>query len=271
MAPVVRGRKGNYETLMSDLAGQGYARAMVDGEAVDLAGDLPELERYEMHDIKVVVDRLVRRDGIERRLTDSMETALGLAEGVAEIEIVPAKGDTETEPSILTFSQHLSRPSDGKSFEELAPRNFSFNSPYGACSACDGLGTTYEVDPELVVPNPGLSINDGAIHPWSGNRSRYFGRLVEAVCDEYGIPADLPWSELSLEAAAVSCSRVGRRRRSPFSTRTGTAGSAPTTPPSRVLSPICGGATPSPSPTASASRSRATCARSTALRVVALG
>ena len=196
MAPVVRGRKGTYETLMSDLAGQGFARAMVDGEPVDLGGDLPELERYEMHDIKVVVDRLVRRDGIERRLTDSMETALGLAEGVAEIEIVPGKGDTETEARILTFSQHLSRPSDGKSFEELAPRNFSFNSPYGACTACDGLGTTYEVDAELVVPNPELSINEGAIHPWSGNRSRYFGRLVEAVCLEHDIPADAPWAEL---------------------------------------------------------------------------
>ncbi len=196
LAPVVRGRKGTYETLMTDLAGQGFARAIVDGELVELDGDLPELVRYEMHDIRVVVDRLVRRDGIDRRLTDSMETALRLAEGVAEIEIVPPKGD-DSEVELLTFSQHLSRPSDGKSFEELAPRNFSFNSPYGACSACDGLGTTYEVDPELLVPNPDLSIGDGAIHPWAGNRSRYFGRLVESVCEEYGIPVDEPWSSLS--------------------------------------------------------------------------
>lgn len=197
LAPVVRGRKGNYETLMTNLAEQGFARAVVDGELIELGGDLPELERYETHDIAVVVDRLVRRDGIERRLTDSMETALGLAEGLAQIQVMPPKdAPADAEPDILVFSQHLSRPSDGKSFEELAPRNFSFNSPYGACTSCDGLGTTYEVDPELVVPNPGLSVGDGAIHPWSGTRSRYFGRLVEAVCAEYKIPMDVEWSKL---------------------------------------------------------------------------
>ena len=196
LAPVVRGRKGTYETLLGDLAGEGFVRAIVDGELIELGGDLPELARYETHDIKVVVDRLVRRDGIDRRLTDSMETALRLAEGVAEIEIVPPKG-SDAEPQTLVFSQHLSRPSDGKSFEELAPRNFSFNSPYGACDACDGLGTTFEVDPQLVVPNDDLSLEQGAIHPWAGGRSRYFGRLVEAVCEEYAIPYDEPWHELS--------------------------------------------------------------------------
>ena len=196
LAPIVRGRKGTYETLLGEMADKGFSRAVVDGETVELGGDLPELGRYDKHDIKIVIDRLVRRDGIERRLTDSMETALGLADGVAEIEIVPGKDDAETEAKILTFSQHLSRPSDGKSFEELAPRSFSFNSPYGACSACDGLGTTFEVDPELVVPNPGLSIADGAIQPWAGGRSRYFGRLVEAVCEEFKIPLDKPWEKL---------------------------------------------------------------------------
>jgi len=196
LAPVVRGRKGTYETLLADLASEGFVRAIVDGELIELGGELPDLARYEMHDIRVVVDRLVRRDGIERRLTDSMETALRLAEGVAEIEIVPPKG-SDSEPQTLVFSQHLSRPSDGKSFEELAPRNFSFNSPYGACEACDGLGTTYEVDPQLVVPNGELTVGQGAIHPWAGGRSRYFGRLVEAVCEEYGIPYDEPWDSLS--------------------------------------------------------------------------
>ncbi len=197
LAPVVRGRKGNYETLMGDLASQGFARAVVDGELVELGGDLPDLERYETHDIQVVVDRLVRRDGIERRLTDSMETALRLADGMAQIQVIPAKdASADTEPQLLVFSQHLSRPSDGKSFEELAPRNFSFNSPYGACGSCDGLGTTYEVDAQLVVPNPGLTVSEGAIHPWSGNRSRYFGRLVEAVCAEHKIPMDKAWSSL---------------------------------------------------------------------------
>ncbi len=196
LAPIVRGRKGTYETLLGEMADKGFSRAVVDGETVELGGELPELGRYDKHDIKIVIDRLVRRDGIERRLTDSMETALGLADGVAEIEIVPGRDDPDTESKILTFSQHLSRPSDGKSFEELAPRSFSFNSPYGACSACDGLGTTFEVDPDLVVPNPALSIGDGAIQPWAGGRSRYFGRLVEAVCEEFKIPLDKPWEKL---------------------------------------------------------------------------
>ena len=195
LAPVVRGRKGTYETLLTDLASEGFVRAIVDGEQIELGGELPELARYETHDIRIVVDRLVRRDGINRRLTDSMETALRLADGVAEIEIVPAKG-AEEEPQTLVFSQHLARPSDGKSFEELAPRNFSFNSPYGACEACDGLGTTFEVDARLVVPNGDLTIAQGAIHPWAGGRSRYFGRLVEAVCEEYSIPIDEPWDSL---------------------------------------------------------------------------
>ena len=131
------------------------------------------------------------RDGIERRLTDSMETALQLAEGVAQIEIVPAKdAAADAEVELLTFSEKLSRPSDGKSFEELAPRNFSFNSPYGACTACDGLGTIFEVDPELVVPDPELSVGAGALAPWASGHAKYFHRLLESVCDEYDIDAD---------------------------------------------------------------------------------
>ncbi len=196
LAPVVRGRKGTYDTLLRDLATEGFARALVDGELIELDGELPELARYETHDIQVIVDRLVRREGIERRLTDSMETALRLADGMAEIEIVPPKG-SDAEPHTLIFSQHLSRPSDGKSFSELAPRNFSFNSPYGACEACDGLGTTFEVDPRLVVPNGDLTVAQGALHPWAGGRSRYFGRLVEAVCAEFAIPDDVPWDDLA--------------------------------------------------------------------------
>ena len=200
LAPVVRGRKGTYETLLTDLAGQGFARAIVDGEPIELdqLDDVElELERYETHTIQVVVDRLVLRDGIDRRLTESMETALQLAEGIAEIQIMPPKdaGD-DVEPETVVFSQHLSRPSDGKSFEELAPRNFSFNSPYGACTHCDGLGTRFEVDENLVVPDPEQTIAGGAITPWAGGRSRYFSRLVEAVCDEKGIDPDKPWEKL---------------------------------------------------------------------------
>lgn len=193
LSPVVRGRKGTYETLLADLAMQGFARAIVDGEPVELGDEIDvDLERYEVHTIQVVVDRLVMRPGIDRRLTDSIETALGLAGGIAEIQLVPREGDPET----IVFSQHLSRPSDGKSFEELEPRNFSFNSPYGACQHCDGLGTVFEVDQQLVVPDPDATIADGAIRPWAGGRSRYFGRLVEAVCEEYEIPGDIAWRKL---------------------------------------------------------------------------
>src|SRR4029079_7200107 len=125
----------------------------------------------------------------ERRLTDSLETALRLAEGVAEVQIVPGQdaGAGEGDAEVLTFSQHLACPICGTSYEELAPRNFSFNSPYGACEHCDGLGTRYEVDPELVVADPDLSLNEGAIAPWSTARSQYFSRLIEAVAEEHEI------------------------------------------------------------------------------------
>ena len=194
LAPVVRGRKGDYHTLLADLSTQGYARARIDGELYDLPVKDLELARYENHSIEVVIDRLVKRDGIERRLTDSLETALRLAEGVAEVELVPADG---SEPERLTFSQHLACPVDGKSYDELAPRNFSFNSPYGACERCDGLGTQFEVDPELVVPDPDLTLAEGAIAPWSSGHLQYHQRLLEAVCEEKGIPMDVPWSKLT--------------------------------------------------------------------------
>ena len=193
LAPVVRGRKGEYQSLLEELAGQGFSRARIDGEVHELT-DLPKLARYEQHTIEVVVDRLVKREGIERRLTDSLETALRLAEGIAEVQIVPSEG--EAEPEVLTFSQHLACPVDGRSFDEPAPRNFSFNSPYGACPTCDGLGTRFEVDPELVVPDADLSIADGAVSPWAGARGEYFGRVLEAVCAGYGISQAMPWRQL---------------------------------------------------------------------------
>src|SRR5256884_685861 len=183
LAPIVRGRKGTYETLLTDLATQGFARARVDGDVVELT-DKTDLARYEQHTIEVIVDRLVRRPGIERRLTDSLETALKLAEGVAEVEIVPREGEPGpdgVDGETLTFSQHLACAHCGLSFDELAPRNFSFNSPYGACERCDGLGTRFEVDPELVVSDDELSIEGGAIAPWAGFRGEYFGRVLSAV------------------------------------------------------------------------------------------
>jgi excinuclease ABC subunit A len=201
LAPVVRGRKGNYETLLADLAAQGYARARIDGELHDLPATDVELARYEVHHIEVVVDRLVRREGIERRLTDSLEAALALAEGVAEIELVPREGEGDGER--LTFSQHLACPVDGVSYEELAPRNFSFNSPYGACPRCDGLGTQYEVDVELVVPDPDQTLAGGAIAPWSGGHLQYHQRLLEAICAEKAIPMDVPWAKLTAKQQKV--------------------------------------------------------------------
>jgi len=197
LAPVVRGRKGEYHSLLGDLASQGYVRARVDGEMVDLseAEILPEerLDRYVNHDIEVVVDRLVLRPGIEQRLTESVEAALALAEGHVWVEIV-SKGK---ESELLTYSQHLFSPQTGRSFEELAPRNFSFNSPYGACGTCDGLGTRFEVDPELIVPNADLSIEEGAIAPFATGASRWYGRLLKATGDEFDIPIDKPWSKLT--------------------------------------------------------------------------
>ena len=203
LSPVVRGRKGDYDTLLDDLAGQGYVRARVDGEVVDIAEFLKRderLARYEQHKIEVIIDRLVRRDGIERRLTDSLETALKLADGVAEVELVQADGsDSET----LTFSQHLACPKCGTSYDEPAPRNFSFNSPYGACEACDGLGTTFEVDPELVIPDPDQSINGGAIAPWRTSNTQYFTRMLEAVAEVYELDLDAPYRTLTAKQQKI--------------------------------------------------------------------
>ncbi|MEY2397047.1 MAG: excinuclease subunit, partial [Actinomycetota bacterium] len=195
LAPIVRGRKGEYEGLLDDLARQGFTRAQVDGTVIDLSerADV-KLARYENHTIEVVVDRLIVRDNIKRRLTDSLETALRLAEGVIEIQIMSKSGEPEGET--LTFSQHLACPQCGMSFEELAPRNFSFNSPYGACPTCSGLGTKFEVDPDLVVPNPELSLSEGAINPWKGQSGEYFQRLLEAVAENYGFGFDTPWEKL---------------------------------------------------------------------------
>ena len=193
LAPVVRSRKGEYHTLLADLAAQGYPRVRVDGEVIEFGGEEVRLDRYNQHDIEVVVDRLVMKDGVEQRLTESVEMALGLADGHVWVEEVPRDG----EPVRHTYSQHLYSPSTGRSFEELAPRNFSFNSPYGACPACDGLGTRFEVDPELVVPDPELSIAEGALAPWAGATSKYFVRLLEAVTKEFDIPIDEPWASLT--------------------------------------------------------------------------
>ena len=187
LAPVVRGRKGEYETLLKDLASQGFARAKVDGDVRELTEDI-RLDRYFQHTIDVVVDRLVKKAGVNQRLTESLETALRLADGVAEIEVV--EGPT------LTFSQHLACPKCGLSFGELQPRNFSFNSPYGACPECSGIGTRYQVDPDLVIPDPDRSLRDGAISPWSSNTADYHKRLLEGLAEKLGFSMEAPFAKL---------------------------------------------------------------------------
>ncbi len=191
LAPVVRGRKGEYDSLVADLVKEGFSRARIDGEVRDLTEDL-DLARYEQHTIEVVVDRLVRSEGMERRLADSMETALQLGDGTAIVDIVDG-------PS-LSFSQAFSCPECGLSFDELQPRNFSFNSPYGACQDCSGIGTKYQVDTDLIVPQPDLSLAEGAIAPWRGrHRMTYYQRLISSVAKVHGIDTDAPWSSLDDE------------------------------------------------------------------------
>ncbi|WP_040493064.1 excinuclease ABC subunit UvrA [Ilumatobacter nonamiensis] len=202
LAPVVRGRKGEYDTLLEDLSGQGYVRAVIDGEVVDIDEFLKRDERlakYENHKIAIIVDRLVLKEGIERRLTDSLEGALNLADGVAEIEIVNRDSDNET----ITFSQHLACPVCDNSYDEPAPRNFSFNSPYGACAVCDGLGTTFEVDPELVIPDGEVALSDGAIAPWRSANTQYFTRMLESVANTNDIDLDTPWDDLTAKQRKI--------------------------------------------------------------------
>jgi len=198
LAPVVRGRKGEYEKLLQDLARKGYPRARIDGEVRDLAEPI-RLPRNYKHTIEVVVDRLVAKPDIRRRVADSIEQALELAEGIASVAVVTHEGHEE----VQTFSQKLACTYCGLSFDELAPRNFSFNSPYGACPTCDGLGTRLEVDPELVVPEPDLSINEGAIAPWASSSLEYWYRVLQAVGDAHGFDLDTPWKKLPKKARDI--------------------------------------------------------------------
>lgn len=215
LAPVVRGRKGQYDSLIKDLISQGFTRSYVDGEIFELSEIDPlSLARYEQHTIKVIVDRLVLKPSIKRRLTDSLETALTLANGIVEIDLV---GDNETvdqtdDDSILTFSEHLACNHCGTSFDELAPRNFSFNSPYGACTHCDGLGTSFEVDPELVIPDPDLALGNGAVAPWGGFKGEYYTKVMRSVADLHGINLDTPWKKLSKKHQKIILGGMGKEK-----------------------------------------------------------
>ena len=205
LAPVVKGRKGEFEKLLADLGRQGFVRARIDGEVRDLQGAEPiRLPKTYKHTIEVVVDRLVAKPDGRRRLADSIEQALRLADGEVAIAVESGgKEGKEQQEEVSVYSQHLACTTCGRSFDEPAPRNFSFNSPYGACPTCDGLGTRLEVDPELVVPDRDRSIADGAIAPWAGSRLEYWDRVLEAVADAHGFSVEVPWRSLPKDARDV--------------------------------------------------------------------
>ncbi len=194
LAPVIRERKGEYVDLFADLQTKGFSRARVDGVVHSLT-DVPKLKKQEKHTIEVVVDRLTVKASSKRRLTDSVETALQLGNGLVTLDFLDlAEDDPHRE---RTFSEHLACLYDDLSFEELEPRSFSFNSPFGACVECHGLGTRKEVDPELVVPDAEKTLGAGAIQPWSsGHNIEYFGRLVSALGDALGFTLDSRWRDL---------------------------------------------------------------------------
>src|SRR5688572_28016308 len=194
LAPVVRGRKGEYGRMFKELAESGYARVRVDGELHELPVDLA-LDKNYKHDIEVVVDRLVIRDGIERRLTDSIETALNLAEGLVQIVTVERDGAGES----MLFSESFTCTNCGASIAEIQPRTFSFNSPHGACDRCDWLGSRLEIDPALVVPNEDLSVNEGAVVPWANSHTEYHRSVLGSLSEKYGIDLNVPWRDLPEE------------------------------------------------------------------------
>jgi excinuclease ABC subunit A len=225
LAPVVRGRKGEYGKLLQELRNDGFARVKID-DRVRMLDESIVLDKRYKHDISVVVDRLVMRHDVRKRLADSIETAVGLAEGLVELEVVGrardedegaraqgakgakapraaaaqiVPGETPPPGTIFTFSERFACPEHGPSLVELEPRIFSFNSPHGACDRCTGLGSQMEIDPELVVPDPTLSIGEGAIAPWANSTSNYYEQVTEAIAERYGVDLEAAWEELAEE------------------------------------------------------------------------
>ncbi|MBO8198145.1 excinuclease ABC subunit UvrA [Streptomyces smyrnaeus] len=198
LSPLVRQRKGEFVDLFNELQTKGYSRARVDGQTIQLS-EPPQLKKQEKHTIEVVVDRLTVKPSAKRRLTDSVETALGLSGGMVILDFVDLEPDDPQRERM--YSEHLYCPYDDLSFEELEPRSFSFNSPFGACQECTGIGTRMEVDPELIVPDEDKSLDEGALHPWShGHTREYFGRLIGALADALGFRTDIPWAGLPARA-----------------------------------------------------------------------
>ena len=201
LAPVVRGRKGEYGKLLDELRADGYTRVKVDGELRRLEEEI-ELDKKFKHDISVVIDRLMMRGDLRKRLADSIETAVGIAEGMVEVELVPPEGGgsgTEVPPTageVRTYSERFACLHCGTSMPELEPRMFSFNSPHGACPRCTGLGSQMEIDPELIVPDPSLSLGEGAILPWSTSASNYYDQMTQAIAERYEVDLETPWEDL---------------------------------------------------------------------------
>lgn len=207
LAPLVRARKGEYVDLFQSLQTQGFSRARIDGVVHSLT-DPPKLKKQEKHTIEVVIDRLAAKPDAKRRLTDSIETALRLSNGTVTLEFVDL--DEDDPDRERTFSEHLACIDDGLSFEELEPRSFSFNSPFGACPDCSGLGTRMEVDPELVIPDPSRSLAENAISPWAHKAmAGYYQRLLSALADDLAFAMDTPWQDLSEEAQQAVLEGVG--------------------------------------------------------------
>jgi excinuclease ABC subunit A len=191
LAPIVRGRKGEYGKQFEELRAEGFSRVKVDGELRRLDEEIVLDKKYK-HDIAVVVDRLVMKDELRKRLADSIETAVALADGLVQIEMVDSG-------EIQTYSEKFACPVHGPSLVELEPRIFSFNAPHGACPRCTGLGSQMEIDPELVVPDPALTIGEGAIAPWAASASDYYEQLIQGIAERYGVDLETPWQRLPEE------------------------------------------------------------------------
>jgi excinuclease ABC subunit A len=218
MAPVVRGRKGEYGKLLEQMRLEGYSRALVDGDLRRLDEEIT-LDKKFKHDISIVVDRLVMKPDLRRRLSESVEAAAALAGGLVEVDLEPAgdrsaPGREAEEAERLMFSEQFACLGCGTSISELEPRIFSFNSPHGACERCHGLGFQRVIDPELVVPDPTLSLEEGALQPWRLGHSRYWKRVVEAVADSYDVDVAAPWQELSDADREIFLHGTGSERHS---------------------------------------------------------
>jgi excinuclease ABC subunit A len=217
MAPVVRGRKGEYGKLLDQMRLEGYSRAKIDGELRRLDEEITLDKKYK-HDVSIVVDRLVMKTDLRRRLSESVEAAAGLAAGLIEVEIVDGPksagsgSEAEQAGSVMLFSEQFACLNCGTSIPELEPRIFSFNSPHGACDRCHGLGFQRVIDPELVVPDPTLSLAEGALQPWNRGISAYWKRLIASVAESYGVDIDKPWSQLSKDEKEIFLYGTGDER-----------------------------------------------------------